>query len=352
MKKIIVTGGLGYIGSHTVVELVSKKYEVVIIDNLSNSSLDVQRGIEKITGKTVDVNILDLTNQEEVLSFFSKNSDIDGIIHFAAYKAVGESVENPLMYYENNLYSLINLLKACKSYSLKASLIFSSSCTVYGNTNSLPIHENSLIPSAASPYGNTKQICEEILKDASASEENLHVISLRYFNPIGAHPSSLIGELPLGKPQNLVPYITQTAAGVMDQLTVFGNDYNTHDGTCIRDYIDIVDLAKAHVAALELLNNSQNKSKFEVFNLGTGNGTSVLEVIQTFEKVSKRKLNYCFGDRRSGDVESIYADTKKANTILGWAAKTSLSDSIKNAWKWEQKIRCEGSLKTVMLEQV
>ena len=350
MKRIVVTGGLGYIGSHTVVELLNKGYEVIIIDNLSNSSLDVQNGIEKITGKAVVVNILDLTNREEVLNFFSKNSDIDGIIHFAAYKAVGESVENPLMYYENNLYSLINLLKACKNYSLKANFIFSSSCTVYGNANDLPIHETSPTPSAASPYGNTKQICEEILRDASVSEEDINVISLRYFNPIGAHPSALIGELPLGKPQNLVPYITQTAAGVLDQLTVFGSDYNTNDGTCIRDYIDVMDLAEAHVAALELLSNSRNTSKFEVFNLGTGKGTSVLEIIQTFEEVAKIKLDYCFGGRRSGDVEAIYANTKKANTILGWTTKTCLSDSIKNAWKWEQKIRCKDSFEYVLLE--
>lgn len=339
MKKIVVTGGLGYIGSHTAVELLNKGYEVVILDNLSNSSLDVQKGIEQITGKSVDVNIIDLTNQEKVLDFFSKNTDIDGMIHFAAYKAVGESVQNPLMYYENNLYSLINLLKACKHFSLKANFIFSSSCTVYGNTDVLPIHENSPTPSAASPYGNTKQICEEILKDASRSEDNLNVISLRYFNPIGAHSSTFIGELPLGKPQNLVPFITQTAAGVLEKLTVFGDNYNTIDGTCIRDYIDVTDLAKAHVAALELLNKKTDGERYDVFNLGTGNGTSVLEVIQAFEKVSHTKLNYQIGPRRSGDVEAIYADTQKANKVLGWKATTSLEESIFNAWNWEQKIR-------------
>ena len=339
MGKIVVTGGLGFIGSHTVVELLEKSYDVVVIDNLSNSSIDVKKGIEKITGKSFELKVLELTNKNEVFNFFSEEKDIDGIIHFAAYKAVGESVQNPLMYYENNLYSLINLLKACKEFDLKSNFIFSSSCTVYGNDNSLPIDENSHTPPAASPYGNTKQICEEILKDTSKVEENLHIISLRYFNPIGAHPSTKIGELPLGRPQNLVPFITQTAAGVLEQLTVFGDNYNTTDGTCIRDYIDVVDLAKAHVAALELLEKGNKSKKYDVFNLGTGKGTTVLEVIEAFENVSGEKLNYQIGPRRSGDVEAIYADTQKANTVLGWKAQTSLEESILNAWKWEQKIR-------------
>lgn len=350
MAKILVTGGLGFIGSHTVVELLTKGHDVIIIDNLSNSTVEVKNGIETITGKSVDLKILDLTDQQKVLQFFSLNKNIDGIIHFAAHKAVGESVKNPLKYYENNLYSLINLLKACKSNHLKSNFIFSSSCTVYGNGNTLPINETSTIPPAASPYGNTKQICEEILKDTSNSEENIRVISLRYFNPIGAHPSAIIGELPLGKPQNLVPFITQTAAGRLDQLTVFGDDYRTKDGTCIRDYIDVVDLAKAHVAALEFLD--KNQSKYEVFNLGTGKGRSVLEIIHTFEEVSGEKLNYRIGDRRSGDVEAIYADTAKANILLNWQTETLLSDSINNAWRWEQKIRTKGFLTKVELKQV
>jgi len=352
MGTILVTGGLGFIGSHTVVELLNKNYEVIVIDNLSNSSLEVKAGIEKITGKSFKVNILDLTDQAAVFNFFSEHTDIDGIIHFAAYKAVGESVENPLMYYENNLYSLINLLKACKKYHLSTNFIFSSSCTVYGNATSLPIHENSPTPPAASPYGNTKQICEEILNDVAISQENLRVISLRYFNPIGAHPSTLIGELPLGKPQNLVPFITQTAAGILEQLTVFGDTYNTKDGTCIRDYIDVVDLSKAHVAALEFSEQAQKISQFEVFNLGTGKGTSVLEVIQTFENVSNTKLNYQIGKKRAGDVEAIYADTQKANEILGWVATTPLSESIRNAWKWQLKLQAKKTQTQVELEQI
>lgn len=351
MGKIVVTGGLGFIGSHTVVELLNKSYDVTIIDNLANSTKDVMNGIETITGKTVDLNILDLKNKDEVFEFFANNKDIDGIIHFAAYKAVGESVQDPLMYYENNLYSLINLLTACKKYQPKTNFIFSSSCTVYGNANTLPIDENSTTPPAASPYGNTKQVCEEILRDASISEAGLNVVSLRYFNPIGAHPSALIGELPLGRPQNLVPFITQTAAGILDQLTVFGDDYNTKDGTCVRDYIDVVDLAKAHVASLELLNKNKDLSKFEVFNLGTGRGSTVLEVINAFEEVSGLKLNYKIGPRRSGDVEAIYADTTKANDLLKWSADTPLTESMKSAWVWEQKIRAnESSLKEKLQE--
>lgn len=339
MSKILVTGGLGFIGSHTVVELLNENYEVVIIDNLANSSKDVLKGIENITGKTAELHILDLVEQDKVFQFFEKNKDITGIIHFAAYKAVGESVQHPVKYYENNLYSMVNLIKASSNFNIDLNFIFSSSCTVYGQADKLPIDEDSPTKAAESPYGNTKQICEEILIDHSNTSSNLDIISLRYFNPIGAHPSLEIGELPLGKPQNLVPFITQTAAGILEQLTVFGDDYHTTDGTCIRDYIDVVDLAKAHVAALKKLETKTSNKKYDVYNLGTGNGTSVLEVIKTFEAVANMPLNYKIGPRRDGDVESVYADTTKANNGLHWKAETSLADSIKHAWQWEQKIR-------------
>lgn len=339
MSKILVTGGLGFIGSHTVVELLNENYEVVIVDNLSNSSTDVLKGIENITNKTAELAIFDLADQKEVFNFFSTHKDISGIIHFAAYKAVGESVKEPIKYYENNLYSLINLLKASQEFDLDLNFIFSSSCTVYGQAEKLPIDENSPTQAAESPYGNTKQICEEILTDFSNANNNLDIISLRYFNPIGAHPSLEIGELPLGRPQNLIPFITQTAAGILEQLTVFGDDYNTHDGTCIRDYIDVVDLAKAHVAALKKLESKTSEENYQVFNLGTGTGSSVLDVIKTFEQVADMPLNYKIGPRREGDVESAYANTTKANQLLNWKAKTPLSESVKYAWQWEQKIR-------------
>lgn len=339
MSKILVTGGLGFIGSHTVVELLNENFEAVIVDNLSNSSTDVLKGIENITNKTAELAIFDLADQKEVFKFFSEHKDITGIIHFAAYKAVGESVKEPVKYYENNLYSLINLLKASKEFQMNLNFIFSSSCTVYGQAEKLPIDENSPTQAAESPYGNTKQICEEILVDFSNANNNLDIISLRYFNPIGAHPSLEIGELPLGRPQNLIPFITQTAAGILEQLTVFGDDYNTHDGTCIRDYINVVDLAKAHVAALKKLESKNSDENYQVFNLGTGTGSSVLDVIKTFERVADRSLNYKIGPRRDGDVESAYADTTKANQILEWKADTPLSDSIKYAWQWEQKIK-------------
>jgi UDP-glucose 4-epimerase len=337
MSKILVTGGLGFIGSHTVVELIKNNREVIIVDNLSNSSTEVLEGIEKISGKKPTFYKLELIDQLEVMRFFESQKDIKGIIHFAAYKAVGESVEDPIKYYENNLCSLINILKAISKYNIN--FIFSSSCTVYGQADNLPVTENTPSKAAESPYGNTKQICEEILMDYTNANKNISVISLRYFNPIGAHPSLNIGELPLGKPQNLIPFITQTAAGIYESLTIFGNDYNTHDGTCLRDYIDVVDLAEAHVAALNKLENGIENSGYEVLNLGTGNPSSVLDVIKSFEKVSGEKLNYTIGSRRHGDVEAAYADTSKANDYLNWSAKTSLNSSVLNAWLWEKKIR-------------
>ena len=314
MQKVLVTGGLGYIGSHTVVELQNSGYEVVIIDNLSNSSLEVLDGITEITGKKPLFEKIDLRQKNAKLTqFFEKHQDISGIIHFAASKAVGESVENPLLYYENNLNTLIYLLQACIKYKIE-NFIFSSSCTVYGEPDQLPIDESAPIKKATSPYGNTKQISEEILND-TCKISNLKSIALRYFNPIGAHDSSKIGELPLGVPQNLVPFITQTAAGLRDQLSIFGDDYPTEDGSCIRDYIHVVDLAKAHVIALQRLLKNSHDNQFETFNIGTGRGSSVLEVVNAFEKVTQQKLNYKIVDRREGDVISVYADTKKANDV-------------------------------------
>ena len=337
MQKVLVTGGLGYIGSHTVVELQNAGFEVVIIDNLSNSSMEVLDGIIEITGKIPLFEKIDLRQKSEVIQFFEKHQDISGIIHFAASKAVGESVENPLLYYENNLSTLIYLLQACNNYTIE-NFIFSSSCTVYGEPDKLPIDESAPIKKATSPYGNTKQISEEILND-SCKVSNLKSIALRYFNPIGAHDSSKIGELPLGIPQNLVPFITQTAAGLRDQLSVFGDDYPTEDGSCIRDYIHVVDLAKAHVVALERLLKNRNSNQFETFNIGTGKGSSVLEVVNAFEKVTQQKLNYKIVDRREGDVISVYADTKKANEVLGWKAENSMEESLLSSWNWEKKVR-------------
>ena len=337
MQKVLVTGGLGYIGSHTVVELQNAGFEVVIIDNLSNSSMEVLDGIIEITGKTPLFEKIDLRQKSEVIQFFEKHQDISGIIHFAASKAVGESVENPLLYYENNLSTLIYLLQVCNNYTIE-NFIFSSSCTVYGEPDKLPIDESAPIKKATSPYGNTKQISEEILND-SCKVSNLKSIALRYFNPIGAHDSSKIGELPLGIPQNLVPFITQTAAGLRDQLSVFGDDYPTEDGSCIRDYIHVVDLAKAHVVALERLLKNRNSNQFETFNIGTGKGSSVLEVVNAFEKVTQQKLNYKIVDRREGDIISVYADTKKANEVLGWKAENSMEDSLLSSWNWEKKVR-------------
>ena len=335
--KIVVTGGLGFIGSHTVVELQNEGFEVVVIDNLSNSSPTVLDGIYTITGKKPVFENFDLRDKLLVQEFFKKHSDVAGVIHFAASKAVGESVENPLLYYENNVTTLIYLLRELQKLE-QSNLIFSSSCTVYGQAEIMPITENASIQPAISPYGNTKQIGEEIINDV-AKVNNLNAILLRYFNPIGAHSSAEIGELPIGVPQNLVPYITQTGFGLRKELSVYGNDYPTPDGTCIRDYIHVVDLAKAHVTAMKRLLNKQNLNKVETFNLGTGTGSSVLEVVESFEKVSGKKLPYKIVARREGDVISAYANTEKANSVLGWKAESTLDQAIASAWKWEQKIR-------------
>ena len=335
--KILVTGGLGFIGSHTVVELQNEGFEVIAIDNLSNSSIDVLDGIERITGKKPLFENIDLRDKSAVQNFFSKYLDISGVIHFAASKAVGESVENPLLYYENNINSLVYLLQELQKKS-EAHFIFSSSCTVYGQAEKMPITENAPIQTAMSPYGNTKQIGEEIITD-TAKVTNINAILLRYFNPIGAHPSAEIGELPLGVPQNLVPFITQTGLGLRKELSVFGDDYPTPDGTCIRDYIHVVDLAKAHVIAMKRLLDKKNLDKVEIFNLGTGTGSSVLEVIHAFEKVSGQKLPYKIVPRREGDITSAYANTDKANNVLGWKAQSTLEEAMASAWKWEQKVR-------------
>ena len=336
--KILVTGGLGFIGSHTVVELQQRGYEVVIIDNLSNSSLSVLDGIENITGQRPFFEQLELRDKSSVFSFLEVHRDIVGVIHFAASKAVGESVTNPLLYYENNINTLVYVLQALEKYKIP-NFIFSSSCTVYGQADELPISERAPIKKAESPYGNTKQIGEEIIEEVCGVSKGLKAIALRYFNPIGAHPSSEIGELPIGVPQNLVPYITQTGIGARKELSVFGNDYPTVDGTCVRDYIHVVDLAKAHVLALERLVNKHNKHNYETFNVGTGNGSTVLEVIQSFERVTGTSLNYCIAPRRSGDVISAYADITKVNIELGWKAESSLDDAMRSAWNWENKIK-------------
>lgn len=336
-KKILVTGGLGFIGSHTVVALQEKGYDVVILDNLSNSSLDVLGGITKISKISPEFENVDLRDKAAVSSFFEKYPNIEGVIHFAASKAVGESVENPLLYYENNLNSLIYLLQQLKEKE-EARFIFSSSCTVYGQADELPITENAPVKKAESPYGNTKQIGEEIIEDSCKVMKHLKAISLRYFNPIGAHPSANIGELPIGTPQNLVPYITQTAIGKREELSVFGSDYPTPDGTCIRDYIHVMDLARAHVVALERLLEEEQESNYEVFNLGTGEGNSVLEAISAFEKVSGKKLPYKIVGRRAGDITAAYADTTKANKVLKWKAEYNIEDAMDSAWKWQQHL--------------
>lgn len=332
-KKILVTGGLGFIGSHTVVELMESGFEVVIIDDLSNSSRSVLLGIEKITGRQPEFEELDLRDKEKVQAFFDRHK-IDGVIHFAASKAVGESVEQPLLYYENNLASLVYLLQGMKRTGVN-NFIFSSSCTVYGQAEALPITEAAPVQQAESPYGNTKQIGEEILADC-AKADNFQVISLRYFNPIGAHPSALIGELPLGVPQNLIPFVTQTAAGIRQELSVFGDDYPTVDGTAVRDYIHVVDLAKAHIAALQRLIERKNEKPMEFYNVGTGTGSSVLEVIKAFEKVTEVDLNYKIVGRREGDITAAYADTSLANEKLNWKADKSLEEALAAAWKWQK----------------
>lgn len=338
MAKILVTGGLGFIGSHTVVELQDKGHEVVIIDDLSNSSIEILSRIESITNQKPIFEQIDLKDKQKVQDFFARHDDISGVIHFAASKAVGESVQEPLMYYENNTASLIYVLKEVKKLQ-SSNFIFSSSCTVYGQADEMPISENAPVQKAESPYGNTKQIGEEIIEDVCKVNPDFKATSLRYFNPIGAHESARIGELPLGIPQNLVPYITQTAIGIREQLSVFGDDYPTSDGTCVRDYIHVVDLAKAHVVALDRLINSEENSNYEIFNLGTGKGSTVLEVVKSFEKVNGEKLNYRIAPRRPGDVISAYADTTRANSVLGWKAELSLDDAMRSAWEWEKHYR-------------
>ena len=335
--KILVTGGLGFIGSHTVVELQNEGFEVIVVDNLSNTSLSVLDGIQNITGSVPAFEQLDLRDKQKVNDLFKRHADIEGVIHFAASKAVGESVGNPLLYYENNINVLVYILQELEKKAT-ANLIFSSSCTVYGQAETMPITEDSSVQTAMSPYGNTKQIGEEIITDA-AKATNINAILLRYFNPIGAHPSAEIGELPLGVPQNLVPFITQTGMGLRNELSVYGDDYPTPDGTAVRDYIHVVDLAKAHVIAMQRLLNKKNLNQVETFNLGTGTGSSVLEVIHAFEKVSGQKLPYKIVARREGDITEAYANTDKANTVLGWKAQSTLEEAMASAWKWEQKIR-------------
>ncbi len=337
MQKILVTGGTGYIGSHTVVELQNAGFEVIIIDNLSNSSADVVDGIARITGKRPIFEKLDCLDYQGLDNLFTKHKGISAIIHFAASKAVGESVQKPLLYYRNNLASLINLLELMPKHGVE-NIVFSSSCTVYGQPDELPVTELAPRKPAESPYGNTKQICEDIVTDTVKSGAKIRSILLRYFNPIGAHPSAEIGELPLGVPQNLIPFVTQTAAGIRPKLSVFGNDYSTPDGSCIRDYINVVDLAKAHVVAVKRLVENKNKKPVEIFNLGTGRGLSVLEVVKTFEKVTGVKLNYEIVGRRAGDIEQVWANPDFANTELGWKAVETIEDTLASAWKWQQKL--------------
>jgi UDP-glucose 4-epimerase len=337
-KTILVTGGTGFIGSHTAVELIEAGFNVVIIDNLYNSEKSVLDGIEGITGVKPEFAEFDLCDSKKLDEFFNKYKNIDAIIHFAAYKAVGESVKKPLEYYHNNLLSLINLLGMMEKHGIP-SLVFSSSCTVYGQPDKLPVTEDSPIKPAISPYGNTKQIAEEIIRETMAVKPGLRGIALRYFNPIGAHPSALIGELPRGVPENLVPFITQTAIGLREELKVFGNDYDTPDGSCVRDYLHVVDLAKAHVVAVQRLVEGKNKNNYEVFNLGTGTGVSVLEAIKSFEKVSGVRVRYSITGRREGDIEKIWADPTRANKELGWKTISTLDNAMETAWRWEKKIR-------------
>ena len=337
-KKILVTGGTGYIGSHTSVELIEQGFDVVIIDNLYNSRADVVDRINKITGTKPHLEVLDLLDNEKLDKFIQHHKDISAVIHFAAFKAVGESVNKPLDYYRNNLFSLVNLLEVMKRYGIP-DLVFSSSCTVYGQPEKLPVAEDAPLQPATSPYGNTKQIGESIIRDTTIADKNLKAISLRFFNPIGAHPSALIGELPRGVPENLVPYLTQTGYGIREELKVFGDDYDTPDGSCIRDYLHVVDLAKAHVIAIKRLIEGKNKADYEVFNLGTGTGVSVLEAIKSFERVSGIKLKYKIVGRRTGDIEKIWADPSFANKELGWRTLSSLDDAMKTAWDWEKTLR-------------
>jgi len=341
-NKILVTGGAGYIGSHTVVELQQAGYDVIIADNLSNSSADVIDSIAKITGQKPMFVQIDLADSISTENLFKENH-IDGIIHFAAHKYVGESVKEPLRYYHNNFASTLNILQEMQKHQIH-NFVFSSSCTVYGQADELPVTEQTSVKPAQCPYGNTKQVIEEILQDACFADEKMQVISLRYFNPIGAHHSSLIGELPLGVPQNLIPYITQTAIGIRECLQIFGNDYNTKDGTCLRDYIHVEDLAKAHVVALNRMQHNKMDKNYEVFNIGTGTPNSVLEIIQAFEKVSKMSLPYRFAGRREGDIEKVWADISLVNTVLGWKAEKSLEDMMLSAWNWELALKNNGKL--------
>ena len=341
-QTILVTGGTGFIGSHTTVELIEAGYKVVIIDNLSNSKIEVLDGIEKITGVRPAFEQVDLRDFAATEAVFAKYPDIEGIIHFAASKAVGESVQKPLLYYRNNIVSLVNLLELMPKYNVKG-IIFSSSCTVYGQPKleNLPVKEDCPHQKATSPYGNTKEINEQIITDYIHSGASIKSIVLRYFNPIGAHPSAEIGELPNGVPNNLIPFVTQTAMGIRKELTIFGNDYSTPDGTCIRDYIYVVDLAKAHVAAMRRVLDEETEA-LEFFNIGTGKGNSTLEIVNTFEKATGVKLNWKFGPRREGDIEEIYGNVEKANKVLGWKAEAKLDDVLRSAWKWQEKLRADG----------
>ena len=339
MSKILVTGGCGYIGSHTIVDLIENGYEVISVDNNSRSDASILDGVERITGKKVKNYKVDLCNFDETYAVFQENTDIDGIIHFAAYKAVGESVERPLMYFENNLTSLMNVLKCVRDFEIPY-FVFSSSCTVYGNPDVIPVTESTPSKPAESPYGATKQMGEQILSDF-AKVFDTQVVSLRYFNPVGAHPSIEIGELPIGRPQNLVPAITQTAIGKLPKMIVFGTDYDTRDGSCLRDFIHVSDIAHAHTLAIQFLQQQKNKTNYEIFNLGTGNGVTVLEAIQTFEKVSGVNLNYEIGPRRQGDVIAIYANNDYAVSSLGWDIQYGIDDMMLTAWQWEQKLKAQ-----------
>lgn len=335
MKNILITGGAGYIGSHTAVALINSGFEPIIIDNFSNSEKSVLKGLKKILGKDVKIYEGDCNDRDLVGKIFSENQ-ISGVIHFAASKAVGESTQIPLTYYANNIGSLLVILEVMQEHGVK-NLVFSSSCTVYGQPDELPVLESTPRKEAESPYGNTKKICEDILHDYIKSKASARIISLRYFNPVGAHPSSEIGELPLGVPANLIPFVTQTAVGIREKLTVFGDDYDTKDGTCVRDYIHVLDLADAHVKSLEYL-DKQSDCFIDTFNVGTGHGNTVLEVINTFEKVSERKLNYQIGPRRAGDIEKVWANTDKVNTVLGWSAQYNLEDSLRDSWNWQKRL--------------
>lgn len=342
-ETILVTGGTGFIGSHTTVELIQNGYNVVIVDNLSNSNASVVDGIEKITGVRPEFEKVDCCDYAAMENVFEKHKGISGIIHFAASKAVGESVQKPLLYYRNNINSLINLLELMPKHGVKG-IIFSSSCTVYGqpSAENLPVTEEAPMQKALSPYGNTKQVNEEIIQDYIHSGAPIKSIILRYFNPIGSHPSALIGELPNGVPMNLIPFVTQTAIGIRKELKIFGNDYNTPDGTCIRDYIDIMDLAKAHVKAMERILNENGTDPVEVFNIGTGKGLSTLKIVEGFEKATGVKLNWHYAPRREGDIEKVWANPHKANTVLGWKASVDIEDTLRSAWKWQQKLRADG----------